>query len=372
MRVLALLAVFLCAAVAQDSTPEQLFRDAVVAQQRGDYDGAVAKYRDLVRLRPDVPEVHANLGAALVHLGRFDEAISEYENALAGSDHPAIRLNLALAYYKVGRIRDASAQFETLHAAAPSELRISLLLADCWLQQGENKKVIDLLSPYDAQSQDDPAFSYVFGMALMRDNQMDRGQQVIDRILRNGDSAQARILMATARMRRLDYMGARQDLMRAIELDPKLPGLYSLYGRCLSTLLDTGAIAAFQKELETNPNDFDANLNVGVDELHNRQFDAAEAHFRRALAVRPDDPGVLMQMANLNIAQDKRDAALSILEDLVKRFPDFREAHVLLARIYYRMNRKADGDAESAVVKKLNEKKAETATVSPDYGSAAH
>jgi Flp pilus assembly protein TadD len=357
MRVFALMAFLICTGLAQDATPEQLFHDAVEAQKGGDYELAVRKYQALIALRPDVAEVRANLGAALTHLGRFDEAIAQYESALAiKPDQLQIRMNLALAYYKAGRITQAATEFATLHASAPAEKQITLLLADCWLQQGDDSKVIDLLGPLDNDYRDDMAFSYLYGSALMRSNHMDRGQEVMDRILKNGDSAEARVLMATARMRREDNIGARKDLERALELNPTLPGVHSLYGTVLYLMEDAGSLPAFQKELEINPNDFTANLRVGLAALHDLKFDEAESHLRRALAVRPQDPTALLEFANLLTAQDKREDACRVLEDLVKRYPEFREAHVMLAANYYRLHRKADGDAESAIIKKLNPK----------------
>ena len=375
MRVVILLAILVGAAVAEDaSTPEQLFRDAVDAQQHGDYVRAVEKYQQLIALRPDVVEARANLGASLVHLGRFDDAITQYEAALAANPgQMQIRMNLALAYYKAGRTSQAATEFATLHDSAPAEKRVILLLADCWLQQGENAKVTDLLAPLDADDHDDPAFSYLYGTALIRSNQMDRGQQVMDRILKNGDSAEARVLMATARMHRQDWAGAKSDLKRALELNPALPGVHALYGAVLDNQMDTGALAAYEKELEINPNDFNANLHVGVTDLHERQLDQAEIHLRRALAVRPQEPGALLQLANVLAAENKRDDARGVLEELVKRFPDFREAHAALAGIYYRLQRKADGDAESAIVKKLNAKQqAGESAVPTRAGATAH
>ena len=373
MRAVLLLALVACVAVAQDANPEQLFREAVQAQQNGDYELAVQKYQQLVALRPDVPEIHANLGAALVHLGRFDDAIAQYETALAARpDQLPIRMNLALAYYKAGRIGQAAAEFEKLHASAPAEIRITLLLADCWLQQGQNGKVIAMMAPLDAGNHDDLTFSFLYGSALIRAGQTDRGKEVMDRILRNGDSAEARVLMATARLRRLDYAGAKEDLQRAIELNPTLPGVHSLLGLVLDNLMDTGALAAYRKELEINPNDFEANLHVGVEALHDRQLDQAEMYLRRALAVRPDDPGALLQLANVLLAQNKRDEARGILENLVRQFPDFREAHAALAGVYYRLQRKADGDAENAIVKKLNAKQQSSDAAIPTTGSEAH
>jgi hypothetical protein len=42
-----------------------------------------------------------------------------------------------------------------------------------------------------------------------------------------------------------------------------------------------------------------------------------------------------------------------LLESVAKDHPDFTENRVLLASVYYRLNRKTDGDRESAAVAKL-------------------
>jgi len=48
------------------------------------------------------------------------------------------------------------------------------------------------------------------------------------------------------------------------------------------------------------------------------------------------------------------DEARKIFEALVSDVPNFTEAHVTLATIYYRLKRKEDGDRERAIVNKLN------------------
>ncbi|HEY5444904.1 MAG TPA: hypothetical protein VIJ87_10620, partial [Pyrinomonadaceae bacterium] len=42
------------------------------------------------------------------------------------------------------------------------------------------------------------------------------------------------------------------------------------------------------------------------------------------------------------------------LEGVLKEHEDFVEARVLLASVYYRLNRVEDGDREKAIVEKLN------------------
>ena len=53
----------------------------------------------------------------------------------------------------------------------------------------------------------------------------------------------------------------------------------------------------------------------------------------------------------------KIEEARMALERLTKESPQFVEAHVSLATVYYRLKRKEDGDRERAIVLKLNAEK---------------
>src|SRR5437762_13508454 len=89
--------------------PQELVQDAIQKQQAGDLEGAIAEYKQFLKLHPEATAIHSNLGAALAGLGRFEEAVPEYKTALRESPAlTAARLNLALVYYKMGRIADAA------------------------------------------------------------------------------------------------------------------------------------------------------------------------------------------------------------------------------------------------------------------------
>src|SRR5205814_8403396 len=144
-----------------------------------------------------------------------------------------VELTLALAFYKTGQADVAAATLEKVHRAAPDQLQPILLLADCWLAMGENRKVIDLLTPVSTQRPDDLAIAYMLGTALVRDNQPARGQVVIDRILRNGDSAETWLLLGTTKLNAGDFPGALADLKKAVDLKPDLPDTWAYYGQAL-------------------------------------------------------------------------------------------------------------------------------------------
>ncbi len=111
---------------------------------------------------------------------------------------------------------------------------------------------------------------------------------------------------------------------------------------------------AFEKELETDPNDFEANLHMGTLLRLDQDYDRALTYLRRAVAVRPGDLASQYQLALVTLAKGHTEDAREQLEAVVKAAPNFTEAHVSLATVYYREKRNADGDKERAIVQKLN------------------
>jgi predicted Zn-dependent protease len=96
---------------------------------------------------------------------------------------------------------------------------------------------------------------------------------------------------------------------------------------------------------------------LGVVYKQDQRYDEARLSFDRALRVRPGDPGVRYQLATLDVLAGNLQQACSKLEQLTKESPQFVEAHVSLATVYYRLKRKTDGDKERALVLKLNAEK---------------
>ncbi len=325
------------------------------AQQAGRLEEAVSSYRMLVKAYPAIPEIRSNLGTALSAEGHYAEAITEYREALKRKPDPQVRLNLALAYYKSSNVQSAVSELLKVRAAAPSNSQAVLLLADCYLRLGRNKGVIALLTPFQQSDPDNPAFNYLLGTALVRNGDAAQGQVVIDRILKNGDSAEARLLMGTTKYMVSDFSGALEDLRKAVELNPKLPDLNAYYGQALLRTGDqAGARKAFEQELQVDPNNFDSNLRMGVLLRQDQENDRALTYLRHALQIRPGDYGVRYQIAAIELAQGKLEVAQRDLEQLVAEAPQFLEAHVSLATVYFRQKRKADGERERALVAKLN------------------
>jgi tetratricopeptide (TPR) repeat protein len=364
------------AAAAQSTstlTADDFFARGVQFHQSGDILGAIEAYEAALLKEPGRIDARSNLGAAYVRLGRYEDAVREYRRALeADPQQPAVRFNLALALYKASLVPEAAVELEQVVALDPKNTAALLLLADCELQRGNDARVVELLEPREADLVDDRLYCYLLGNALLRRQEFARGQALIDRLFRGGDTAPARLLMGVAHLRRQDGGSALPELERAAQLDPKLPTVHSLYGRAL---METGrrqeAGEAFRRELQNNPNDFDSNLYRGLLLRDEGQLDEAFDHLKRAGRLRAQDPRVLYALGSLHLAAGRIPEAEKSLEAVTAAVPDYMQAHVLLATVYYRQKKKDLGDRERDIVERLRrERQAREPGASDELGPA--
>ena len=350
-------------AIAQSRTDnvDEVFARATQLHNSGDIEGAIRGYQSILATHPERVDVRSNLGAAYSRLGRYEDAIAQYKEALKrDSRNATIRFNLALAYYKGALFLEAADEFTAFLATASADLaqrpNAVLLLADCRVRIGEYKKVIESLSPLAEADPNNSTVAFLLGSALIGDGQLSRGQQLIDKVFRDEDSAQGHLLLGSILLLADDGHGAIRELERAIQLDPKLPTLHAWYGRALMRMGDTTkAKGAYRFELDQNQNDFDANLFMGVLLRQDRQSDEALQYLSRAIHLRPRVQYARYHMAAVYVSLGKPKDALPLLEGVAKEYPEFSESRVLLASVYYRLNRKEDGDREKAAVQKLTE-----------------
>jgi len=377
IRALLFLAIIIPAAthsqVADDAM--SLAQQAWQLQQAGDYAAAVDAYRAFLKLRPDEPAARSNLGAALAKLGRYEEAITEYQKAeklLPGDAH--VGMNLALAYEKSGRLPEACQKLTMLHAEAPQERQITVLLADCHLQLGENERVIELLQPLGSNDPSNLATDYMLGTALIRARRIAEGRVLLDRILHNGDSAEARFLLGTQYFESGDYPAAVKELAKAIELNPKLPQLQSFYGRALLNTGDPGgASAAFRKELAANPNDYASNLALGQILIFSKKYAAALPLIEAALRRQPESLEAGLALGECLSGTGKLPEARKRLEAVTRAMPTSLEAHRELLSVYTRLHLGSQAAQERAKVSRLEREAAageggpQVNTLAPDF-----
>jgi tetratricopeptide (TPR) repeat protein len=343
---------------AQGQSAEQLYSEANGAYDRGEVSRAISLYQQLVSLQPDSIPARTNLAVALAHVGRYEEAIVQYQQALKRDPtNSVVKLNLALAWYKEAEFDKATSELEGLRKENADSQQVLYLLSDCYLRLGRNSDAVALLEPVYREKPDDRVVDYALGTALIREGQIPQGEAVIDRILKDGNTAEANLLMGEAQFAAADYKTAAVTLHNALDLNSDLPGGWSLYGRALLNTDDhAGAKTAFNRALTADPNDFSANLYLGA--VLRREGNNAEAapYLDKALRLRPASPEASFQIGALDAAAGKLDEARKEFEQLERAWPDFLEVHVQLANVYSRLKLQEESQRERDIVFKLNEK----------------
>jgi len=335
------------------------FERATRLHQAGDLQGAVREYEAILVNSPVRADVRSNLAAAYSALGRYEDAILQYKRALViAPQNQTIRFNLSMAYYKAALFSDAATELTRFLASnpkSPDPLTAKLVLADCQVRLGEYKKVIELLTPLIEADPTNRTIAYLLGSAYISQGDSTKGQQIINELFRDDNSAEARLLMGAMLLVADDAQNALKEIERAVELNPTLPTLQAWYGRTLMRLGDgERAKKAFKTELASNANDFEANLFMGVLLRQDKQTEEALTYLSKAIHLRPRDQYARYHLAAVYASAGKPAEALPLLELVLKEYQDFVEARVLLASVYYRLNRKEDGDREKAIIQKLN------------------
>ncbi len=163
-----LMILFLGIASAQEMKPDaaKLYNDGNKFLKEGNYDAALGKYNDALKIEKDF-RIYYQRGVAFKATGKLDSAMSSFENCLKQKpDFEAAFNALGGVYFAMGKYQDAADNFEKVLASAKNpnvKERISQNLALVYAKMGNEatndndvKKAIEdykkatALSNYDA------------------------------------------------------------------------------------------------------------------------------------------------------------------------------------------------------------------------------
>jgi tetratricopeptide (TPR) repeat protein len=233
------------------------FDHASELASQGQYDAAIALWRELLSTDPDDSLIHNDLGVALARTERFAEAIPEYEKALElNPQYHTIYDNLARAQMAAGRPDDA------------------ILTAEKGMRYYP----------------DSPVLHNDRGLALASKGRLDEARlEFIKTLEINPDDAEAHqnLGRALALTGQLDQ--AISHFERAVAINPSFADAYTDLGRAL--LLDgqhAQAITQLEKALALNPASVEAHYYLAA-LLYYSQARVPEAlvHWREALRLDP-------------------------------------------------------------------------------------
>jgi tetratricopeptide (TPR) repeat protein len=152
---------------------------------RGDYEGAIARHRDAIRLRPDYSEAYHNLASALMYLERPQEAEVQYRKALELAPKAwATHLGLAEALLAQEKHDESAASFAAALSIHPDIASAYVRLGMIRQMQGNAEEAARLYEESLRRSPNDVTVLNQLGLAYGQLGRFDLAADRFGRALR--------------------------------------------------------------------------------------------------------------------------------------------------------------------------------------------
>jgi tetratricopeptide (TPR) repeat protein len=260
---------------------------ALALAGKGQFDEAIAEYREALRLKKDYPEAHNNLGLALKAKGLLDEAIAEYREALhSKKDFALIHTNLGNALHVKGLLDEAIAEHREALRLKKDDATAHNNLGTTLRDKGQ---LDDAIAEYRAAlriNKDLHQTHNNLGVALHGKGLVDEAiaayREAI-RLKKDDAAAHNNLACALADKGQLDKAIAEWHEALRIKkdyVDPHLNLGKALHG--------DEAIAAYREAVRINKDCAEAHFNLGILLRNMGRLDEAIAEYREVIRIKKD------------------------------------------------------------------------------------
>lgn len=358
---------------AQGPDTAAAFNQATQAMREGKLEDAAAGFAAIIKQAPSFAEAHFNLGLVREEQGKFEESIGSFQKALALKPklHGA-NLFLGIAEFRLNHLEDAASAVKKEKDGYPRDAAAWMWLGVVHLAQERPEEAAQALDKAAQLKPDDPDILYHRGRAhLLVSNASYAKMFKLD-----PKSWRVHRVMAQANAEADRHVEAIMEYEVAIKLAPTQPGLHEELGseyRNANKIPE--AEAAFQRELEIDPNNVLARYKLGAIEVE--KGDGAKGKELIEAAQR-EKPGLVHLDYNLGRAEMLlgNDAAAAIhFERAVKIDTDpqvTEQAWYQLGTAYRRLHRTEEARNAMAKYQELKDEEAHKSQKSLEDYQAEH
>jgi tetratricopeptide (TPR) repeat protein len=330
-----MLAALFCLLLQADPVLLRHVNAGLAAKKAGDLKTAEREFQEVVRLAPDLPAAHVNLGAVYFEQKEYVKAISPLRRALElNSKLPGAAAMLGASLLAAGYAQQAVPHLR--------ESGNEDLLAVALYESGETVEAVERLEAALQRRPGDPDLLYYLSQAHSR-----LAKLVGARLLETG-SARAHQLRgeALAEAGRRDL--AREEFLAALRQRPDLRGIHLALGELYLADGDYNAAQAeFEQEKTLAPGNPAARFRLGSVLLEKGEVAAARTELQEADRLRPDMPETLYALGKASaLAGDPTAAenALRRVTEIEKNGPLAQGAWLQLSHIYKTLNKPAEAE----------------------------
>ena len=309
---------------------------AQLAYDKRDLKSAKELVAQLLKVAPNHPQVNQLAGAvelasgsvavARVHLGKTLQAIPN-SNAARGM--------MAASYLKSGEPSKALEFLEPMLAlpgSAMSDGNVFALAGEAYMQIGDLDKASAMFS---RATQINPG-SVASQTALARTRFL-KGDTVgaladLQRIAASDTGTVADLELVNTQLRQHDFQGALKSIEQLQRKSPNLPATWLLRGAAFAGLKDTAmARESLEKALALDPVFFPAAFNLAALDLAEKKPEAAQRRFESIIKAQPGHLSALLALADLRARTGaSKQAVTELLTTAVRLNPAQASAHLSL------------------------------------------
>ena len=274
------------------------------------------------RYRAALTEGFLEVGAALQAKGRSDEALAAFQHAAASSEETT-RPAHSIALLQLGR-RDAEAAIGTLTrelARHPNDRDGRLMLAQALVAAGRPAEAVQELEEGHGADPDDAEMLFALAGGYLRVQKPEAAEKLFARLLTLRPIPQTKVLIGRTYRDFGDFDRARPPLEQALAADPRVRHAHYYLGMIDVTDRGTAgldsAIAHFRKELALSPDEPLINLRLGMALVEARQPAEALPLLRSAAGRPHPDPDALLYLGRCQMALGNAPEAAETLQKAV-------------------------------------------------------
>lgn len=311
---------------------------------KSEVSASLQKYLTLASADPDA---HLQAGDFYGSIGDWAKAVQEYNVGLStpAKSKQVYQNRIARALLLQNKkeeglkmLNTALAENETNEEA--KSLRAALLVSGKVRDGKPSQGVEDLQSLVD-KSPDDLSLKFVLAKAKLESGDLGGARTVLQQIVKYVPNfLDAHVMLADIAFHQGNMTQAAQEAQTALETDPTNLRAQMLRGSALRRQgnLDEAAFV-LGRILQQVPQSPDVRLELAYVALNKRRYPEAESSFRKILDTNPKEWRAIAGLVDTDLAQNRPDRALSLLEEELQRLHGAAPVRYMIATTALRAGR---------------------------------
>ena len=317
--------------------PELLHRLGIIAAQQENYSDAIDYLHTAIQHQPNDPALQLHLANSLKAQGQLTQAAQLLQKTVeAHPNYVAAYNNLGTVYYSLGKLTDATHYYQLAIEKKPDYIDAYYNLGLALTKQNQ---FVGAASAFQTILQYNPEHfpaRFHLASALMRDDKIDEALKHFIYIEENHPPHfETEINMATCFLKKGDLNEAKLHYRNALEFSPEdIQILFNLGVINAQLGAVDSAIQHYQRLLHINPDYFPAHNNLGVAFLAKQHVGFALRHFQEALRIQPNNVAIQHTIKVLSQNQHLLASPPDYITSLFDAYADHYDSHLLNALDY--------------------------------------